>query len=52
MVGAGSGLDRNDYQLLRRGVDQLAELTEQLKRLNENLEAEDDDVKGSSSGND
>lgn len=48
MVGAGSGLDRNDYRLLQRGIGQLEELTEQLERLNENLEARDDDAEGSS----
>lgn len=48
MVGAGSGLDRNDYRLLQRGIDQLEELTEQPERLNENLEARDNDAEGSS----
>lgn len=38
MAGAGSALDRNDYQLLDRLNGNIARLADGLERLNDNLE--------------
>jgi len=38
MPGNGSALDRNDYQLLQELNHNISQVTDQLERLNENLE--------------
>jgi len=41
MPGAGSALDRNDHELIRRHTRALERVGEQLERLNDNLEGGD-----------
>lgn len=43
MAGAGSCLDRNDYQLLERLNGNISRLADELERLNDNLEEDKDD---------
>lgn len=42
MPGAGSCLDKNDHQLIRRHTRALERVGEELARLNNNLEEDDD----------
>ena len=41
MPGAGSALDRNDHELIRRHTRALERVGEELARLNDNLEDDD-----------
>lgn len=43
MAGAGSSLDRNDYQMLERLTRGVHRVADQLERLNDNLEGGDDE---------
>lgn len=41
MAGAGSALDRNDYQLIEDLVRQVGRLADEVERLNDGLEDDD-----------
>lgn len=42
MPGAGSSLDRSDYELLDRLTANVARLADEVERLNQNLEDDDE----------
>jgi len=42
MPGAGSALDRNDHELIRRHTRAVEAVARELERLNDNLEGDDE----------